>query len=132
MKPPKKMKLNQIEKAVLEAVSRATLIDDILMPTRKREYADARSIAYIIFRDLYFMTYHRIGAIFDKDHATIMHGYKGAKTLMEYDKNFSKNYYCAMALVGGRGERMSHIVSQIKSLEEELLTLQKLDYELQI
>lgn len=132
MKPPKKIKLNQQEKAVLKAVSRATDLEDILLPTRKREYADARSIAYIIFREIYLMTYHRIGAIFGKDHATVMHGYKSGKVLVEYDKNFNKQYYEAMALIGGRGERMSQIVSQMKSLEEEFLTLQKLENELQV
>ena len=132
MKPPKKIKLSQQEKAVLKAVSRATDLEDILLSTRKREYADARSIAYIIFREIYLMTYHRIGAIFGKDHATVMHGYKSGKVLVEYDKNFNKQYYEAMALIGGRGERMSQIVSQMKSLEEEFLTLQKLENELQV
>ena len=132
MKPPKKIKLSQQEKAVLKAVSRATDLEDILLPTRKREYADARSIAYILFREIYLMTYHRIGAKFGKDHATVLHGYKSGKVLIEYDKNFNKQYYEAMALIGGRGERMSQIVSQMKSLEEEFLTLQKLENELQV
>ena len=132
MRLKKKIKLSKQEKAVLKAVSKATDLEDILLPTRKREYADARSIAYIIFREIYLMTYHRIGAIFGKDHATVMHGYKSGKVLVEYDKNFNKQYYEAMALIGGRGERMSQIVSQMKSLEEEFLTLQKLENELQV
>ena len=76
------------------------------------------------------MTYHRIGAIFDKDHATILHGYKSGKTLLDYDKHFNAKYLEAMALIGGRGERMQQIVSEIKSLEKELLTLQAIEYEL--
>jgi len=132
MRLKKKIKLNKQEKAVLKAVSRATDLEDILLSTRKREYADARSIAYILFREVYNMTYHRIGAVFGKDHATVMHGYKSGKVLVEYDKNFNKQYYEAMALIGGRGERMSQILSQIKTLEEEFLTLQKLENELQV
>lgn len=130
MKPSKKIKLNVQEKAVLKAVCKATQLNDITNTTRKREYADARSIAYIIFRDIYNMTYQRIGSIFGKDHASVMHGYKSGKTLMNYDKYFNHKYLEAMALVGGRGERMQQIVSEIKSLEKELLTLQTIEYEL--
>ena len=130
MRLKKKIKLSKEEKAVLKSVCKATNLDDIVLTTRKRDYADARSIAYIIFREIYGMTYHRIGAIFGKDHATVMHGYKSGKTLMDYDKGFKAKYLEAMALIGGRGERMQQIVSEIKSLEKELLTLQAIEYEL--
>ena len=48
---------------------------------------------------------------------------------MDYDKEFKAKYLEAMALIGGKGERMQQIVSEIKSLEE-LLTLQAIEYEL--
>ena len=132
MRLKKKIKLSKQEKAVLKAASKATDLEDILLPTRKREYADARRIAYILLREVYNMSYHSIEAVFGKDHATVMHGYKSGKVLVEYDKNFNNQYYEAMTLIGGRGERMSQILSQIKSLEEEFLTLQKLENELQL
>jgi chromosomal replication initiation ATPase DnaA len=132
MKAVKKIKLSAQEKAVLKAVCKATELHDILDKTRKREYADARSIAYIIFREIYGMTYYRIGSIFGKDHASVMHGYKNGKILIDYDKYFNNKYLEAMALVGGRGERMQQIMSQIKSLQKEFLTLQTIENGLQI
>ena len=37
-----------------------------------------------------------------------------------------------MSAVGGKGHRMMEIIEKIKELEEEFLTLQKLENELQV
>jgi chromosomal replication initiation ATPase DnaA len=122
------MKLNQKQKHVIKCVQMATGVENILITNRKREQVDARRIAYIIYRDVYKMTYVEIGKIFNKDHATVMFGYKSGKQLLDYDKEFKKNYYESISAVGGKGDRMMAIVEKIKELEEEFLTLQKLDY----
>lgn len=126
------MKLNQKQKHVIKCVQRATGIENILTTNRRRERVDARRIAYIIYRDVYKMTYHQIGKIFNKDHATVLFGYKTGKQLLDYDKEFKRNYYESMSAVGGKGHRMMEIVEKIKELEEEFLTLQKLENELQV
>ena len=47
------MKLTQKDAFVLASVEEATGLIDITQKTRKREYVDARRIAYIIFRKMH-------------------------------------------------------------------------------
>jgi len=119
------MKLNQKEAFVLASVEEATGLIDITQKTRKREYVDARRIAYIIFRNMHNKKYMDIAKIFDRNHATIIYGVESAKNLLETDQEFKDLYYESLASVTGGGGRMSEIIQQIKELKAEFLTLQK-------
>ena len=50
---------------------------------RTKTIAHARQEAMVIFRDVYKMSFHQIGAIFDRDHTTIMDGVKAATARAE-------------------------------------------------
>ncbi len=66
---------------------------DVLNPTRKREYVDARAIAAaILSRDL-DMTLNQIGKIFNKNHATVLHSLKLFDNLYETDGQFKEKFH---------------------------------------
>tara|TARA_A100001201_G_scaffold97062_3_gene83757 strand:- start:7876 stop:8241 length:366 start_codon:yes stop_codon:yes gene_type:complete len=119
------MKLTQKDAFVLASVEEATGLIDITQKTRKREYVDARRIAYIIFRNMHNKKYMDIAKIFDRNHATIIYGVESAKNLLETDQEFKDLYYESLAAVTGGGGRMCEIIQQIKELKAEFLTLQK-------
>ncbi len=64
------MKLKTEDMLIMKAVETATGIEDFYTnKTRKREYVDARRIAYKLFRDVKLYPYAKIGSIFNKNHA---------------------------------------------------------------
>jgi len=119
------MKLTRKEIFVLSSVEEATGLIDITQKTRKREYVDARRIAYLIFRKLHNKTYLDIARIFDRNHATIIYSVKSAEDLLETDPAFKDMYFESISTVSGGGGRMMEIINEIKKLKEEFLTLQK-------
>lgn len=59
--------------------------------TRKREFVEIRHMTMFIIRDKHpSYSLESIGAFFEKDHATIIHGIKTAGNLFATDKNFRK------------------------------------------
>jgi chromosomal replication initiation ATPase DnaA len=124
------MKANMAQKFVIQTVEQATGLNDITQHTRKREYVDARRIAYLIMRKLYGTPYYQIAKLFNRNHATVIYGVSTAQNLMDTDASFRENYFETLAEVSGGGSRMSEIVLQIKELKKEFLTLQKSGYEL--
>lgn len=113
------------DKKIIAAVEAATGIENIRLPTRKREYVDARRIAYKIFRATKMYSYSKIGSLFDKDHATILFGIKTAENLLDVEPCFKENYLEVLASVGGLEGRKARIMETINQLKKELLTLEK-------
>lgn len=62
------------------------------MSCRKIEVVWARSLCYVYFRDECKMSYQQIGSLFNKNHATVIHGYNGFKELLEFDEQ-AQDYY---------------------------------------
>lgn len=59
--------------------------------TRKREFVEIRHMTMLIVKDKHpKYSLESIGAFFEKDHATIIHGIKTAGDLFSTDKNFRK------------------------------------------
>lgn len=114
--------MNKQEQLVIETIENILKVYDITAKSRKRDIVDARRLAYTVFRDEYSYTYQRIAKLFNNDHATIIHGYKSAKDLLEVDKEFRHNYNrCLDLLAGGRADR---IRKEIIFLEKELLSIE--------
>lgn len=113
------------DKKIIAAVEAATGIENIRLPTRKREYVDARRIAYKIFRTTKMYSYSKIGSLFDKDHATILFGVKTAENLLDVEPCFKENYLEVLASVGGLEGRKARIMETINQLKKELLTIEK-------
>jgi len=65
---------------------------DIMEATRRRPVVDARAIFYKIYKDMECWSYADIGALFGKDHATVIHGVKAIDSFMVYDKRIKMLY----------------------------------------
>lgn len=77
--------------AVKSLISLATKMTGLnpLSKTRKREYIELRSILYTLLRDNLYMTYPQIAQVFNKNHATIIHGQKEYPYMVRYNPQMS-------------------------------------------
>jgi|TARA_B100002052_G_C15887171_1_gene602072 intein/homing endonuclease len=60
--------------------------------TRIRKVIDARRLYSGILRDLFSLSYHRIGKILNKNHATIIHNMQQHEFFVKNLKSYKKNY----------------------------------------
>lgn len=56
---------------------------DLMSKTRRRSIVTARNAFYYILKTQYGVTYQEIGYVFDKNHATIIHGVKATRNLLD-------------------------------------------------
>jgi hypothetical protein len=70
----------------------STIGVDILKNTRERRHVTARAIFYKIYKDLEGWTLADIGRMFDKDHATVLHGIKSIESYMETEPELTLLY----------------------------------------
>ena len=67
-------------KSLIKAVTQLTGVD-ILNPSRKREFVEARSLYFTVYRKSFpDATYFEIGKSINKDHATVIHSIKEFET----------------------------------------------------
>jgi len=64
----------------------------ILSRSRVREVVDARRLYSGILRNIFRLTYHEIGHILNKNHATIIHNMTQHDTFVRILKSYKKNY----------------------------------------
>lgn len=79
---------------ILDTVARVYRVDsaEILGTSRKANVAQARHVAVYITRELLGDSWKHIGAQFgDKDHTTMMHGYKKIRDMMDRDRDLSQD-----------------------------------------
>lgn len=55
---------------------------------RKREYVEARYLVWTMLYRKYKWGQAKAGALYEKDHATVIHGMKKIDNLMQTDKDF--------------------------------------------
>lgn len=115
------------EKLIIEAVESATGVLDIIKKTRKREYVDARRIAYMIFRETQFYTFEKIGELFNRNHATVLFGIRSGQSLIDFDPKFKENYLQCLAKIGTINTEKEQIRQKILDLKRKLLTLEKIE-----
>lgn len=65
---------------------------DLKRKTRKREYVDARAIAFYIIKTELNLSLDAIGKFFEKNHATVLHGLRVFYNLIETDKSFKNKF----------------------------------------
>ena len=67
----------QMERLTSRVADRAGLdFEEILSPCRRRELVTARYALYYLFVRREKKTYKRVGAFFNRDHSTVVHGVK--------------------------------------------------------
>lgn len=91
----KTVKITKIKKknidfilSVIEAETGLNVLD----PTRKRQYVDARAMACFIMSRNLKLTLTQIGEIFNKNHATVLHSLKLFENLYETDYRFKEKF----------------------------------------
>lgn len=82
--------------------------------SRRRPVVDARNIFYKIYKDVECWTFSDIGALFSKNHATVIHGINAIESIMLHDKNIKSMYERCRRLYFG------------ESSEDEMLTKHEL------
>ena len=74
------------DESKLRFVERYLEMNNLKAKSRKREIVDERRILMMFLVENTNATYTRIGHLFGKDHATILHHQKRHKDLMAFDK----------------------------------------------
>ena len=67
-------------------------LEQMLSKKRSRHLTEPRQLAQFIIRDLYFVTWQKIGKLFNRDHSTVMHSYGTIQLLLSYDRMLIKKF----------------------------------------
>jgi chromosomal replication initiator protein len=102
--------LKDIEAAVC---SRFGLTPEVLRgPRRERGIARPRQIVMFLAREMTPLSYPRIGAHFNRDHTTILHGERQVRALMAVKPKLAAYVSECRALVKPREKEMARELSQ--------------------
>jgi len=63
---------------------------DITLNTRKTEVVEARQVAMVIIKNNTRLSLSKIGSLFGRDHATVLHAAKVVPRYIEVDKQYAK------------------------------------------
>ena len=74
--------------------------EQMISINRRRELVDARKIMSVLLRNVYKLTFSKIGAILQRDHTTMLHYYRDHENLMETDRDYKHFYNTALSAVG--------------------------------
>lgn len=66
--------------------------DSSFTKSRVKDIVSARYMTFAAFRERTHMSLSDIGSVFNKDHATVLHGVKQVSNLSETDKLYEKKY----------------------------------------
>ena len=108
---------------VIDAVEYSSGLINIKEKNRKREYVDARRIAFYILRKIHGLPIQAIGKEFNKHHASVLYGIRDVEFLIKTDSFFEETYNKTMAKIAIGNFRKEEIMKEIKKLQEEFLTL---------
>tara|TARA_R100000541_G_scaffold15843_5_gene25322 strand:- start:4860 stop:5216 length:357 start_codon:yes stop_codon:yes gene_type:complete len=117
------MRRGDLFEYVIDAVQYSSGVLNIKEKTRKREYVDARRIAYHILRSIHGLPFQVIGKEFDKNHASVMHGIKDVDFLIKTDPFFRETYNKVIKQLATGNLRKEQILKEIQELQEEFLTI---------
>jgi hypothetical protein len=101
---------------------------DILKNTRERRHVTARAIFYKIYKDLEGWTLSDIGRMFDKDHATVLHGISAIEAYMETEPELALLYSRCLNLYKGdtsvnESLTKEQLVNNVSKLDREIVDL---------
>lgn len=101
---------------------------DIMESTRKRAVVDGRAIFYKIYRDMEGWSFADIGALFGKDHATVIHGINAIELFMTQDNRIKMVYERCNKLYHGESSVEDYLdkpdlIQKITQLDGRILDL---------
>jgi hypothetical protein len=111
-------RLNKDEYTILSIVAEVhgVEITSILSRSRKREVAEARMHAMYMFYTYLFYTYARTGAIFNRDHSTIIHAVNTTNDLFDIDASYSRAF---TKILENTKEELPHLFDKDNSVSTE-------------
>ena len=101
--------------------------EQMISINRRRELVDARKIMSVLLRNVYKLTFSKIGAILQRDHTTMLHYYRDHENLMETDRDYKHFYNTALSAVGhlDKSEDILEDVTFIEGLLERIDQLER-------
>ena len=101
--------------------------EQMISINRRRELVDARKIMSVLLRNVYKLTFSKIGAILQRDHTTMLHYYRDHENLMETDRDYRHFYNTALSAVGhlDKSEDILEDVTFIEGLLERIDQLER-------
>lgn len=117
---------NKFIKAVFNSVSDTCniSINTLLKPSRKRDIVDARKMAFYFMHKGTRLSLSKIAAIFNKDHATVIHNCRGFESLYATDKGFKAkaDVIHSMLVIYGYGEHIASALTNKSFIEKSQQT----------
>ena len=98
---------------LLKITSEVFSIPDIKSNRRQIKYIQARALMYRLLRNTLYMTYQKIGKLFEKNHATVLHAYNEFPYMLKHDPSLDEKYTLIKRLWLGD----DNIVTEKKGIE---------------
>ena len=118
MKSLSKEKRKQAEH-LIEIINKAFCCD-IKKKCRQTKYVNARALAYVLLRKILNLSYEQIGFVFNRNHATVMHGVKEWPYMVKFNKDLAIIYDEVVASLTESGDSEHYM-----NCEEQIIFLRK-------
>ena len=105
--------------------------EQMISINRRRELVDARKIMSVLLRNVYKLTFSKIGAILQRDHTTMLHYYRDHDNLMETDRDYKHFYNTALSAVGHL-DKSKDLIEDVTFIEGLLERVDQLEREKEI
>ena len=105
--------------------------EQMISINRRRELVDARKIMSVLLRNVYKLTFSKIGAILQRDHTTMLHYYRDHENLMETDQDYKHFYNTALSAVGHL-DKSKDLIEDVTFIEGLLERVDQLEREKEI
>jgi chromosomal replication initiation ATPase DnaA len=86
--------------------------------SRRKSIAEARSLAYLLVRELTRLSFPEMGRLFKRDHTTILVGVKRAERKVQYDRWMRELYEYVRTEVSDPVSELEWINAEIHRLRE--------------
>ena len=105
--------------------------EQMISINRRRDLVDARKIMSVLLRNVYKLTFSKIGAILQRDHTTMLHYYRDHENLMETDRDYKHFYNTALSAVGHL-DKSKDLIEDVTFIEGLLERVDQLEREKEI
>ena len=102
--------------------------EQMISINRRRDRVDARKIMSVLLRNVYKLTFSKIGTVLERDHASILHYYRDHENLMETDQDYKHFYNTALSAVGHL-DKSKDLVEDVTFIEGLLSRVEVLEQE---
>ncbi len=115
--------------AIIAAVCKRTEVEErqLFGSSRRKSIAEARSLAYLLVRELTRLSFPEMGRLFKRDHTTIIPGVRRAARKIQYDRWMRELYEAVRTEVSDPVSELEWINAEIHRLRERAAEITKLE-----